>query len=107
MVVALSYVIAVTLSLVLAVVLYPIAGLFWILGLFGKISDTMFKFTSNLIRSLWRDIRKMEAPENQWVCMCGCKNTGNFCSQCGKGKPIAMPTPNVPSANTTGTQNKK
>ena len=95
MVVALSYVIAVILSLFLAIALYPIAGLFWILGLFGKISDTMFNFTSKVIRSLWRDIRKMEdPPENQWTCICGGKNTGNFCSQCGKIKPESIPNPN-------------
>lgn len=92
MVVALSYIIAVIISILLAVLLYPVAALFWILGLFGKIADTMFAFTSRLISSLWRDIRKMdEVPENNWTCTCGFMNTGNFCTQCGKSKHLTIP----------------
>ena len=62
MVIALSYVLAVLLTIALAVVLYPIAGLFWILGFFGKISEALFAFTSKVINSLWRDIRNMNKP---------------------------------------------
>lgn len=97
MVVALSYVIAVLLTVLIAVFLYPLAGGFWLLGLFGKISDKMFDCTTRMIRSLWRDIGKMEeAPKIQWVCSCGGKNSGRFCSQCGKEKTV--PTPNGQSA---------
>ena len=59
MVIALSYILAVLLTIALAIVLYPIAGLFWILGFFGKISEALFAFTSRLIKSLWRDIRNV------------------------------------------------
>lgn len=62
MVIALSYVLAVLLTIALAVVLYPIAGLFWILGFFGKISEALFAFTSKVINSLWIDIRNMNKP---------------------------------------------
>lgn len=85
MVVALSYVIAVVLTLILAVGLYPITGIFWLLGLLGKISDNMFAFTNRVIKSLWKDIRGIETPSaEQWQCECGCINTGKFCSECGK-----------------------
>ena len=62
MIIALSYILAVLLTIALAVVLYPIAGLFWILGFFGKISEALFAFTSKVINSLWRDIRNMNKP---------------------------------------------
>lgn len=84
MVVALSYVIAIILTLTLAIILYPISGLFWVLGLLGKISDNMFSFTNRVIKSLWRDIRaESNVSKEQWVCSCGCSNTGKFCSECG------------------------
>lgn len=90
MIVALSYLIAVILTIALAVILYPIAGYFWVLGLFGKIADRMFKFTSKIIRSLWRDIRGIEKDlGDQWTCSCGCTNSGKFCSQCGA--PVTVP----------------
>ena len=56
MVSALSFIIAIILTAVLAIILYPIAAMFWILGLFGKLSDGMFKMTKRLISSLWKDI---------------------------------------------------
>ena len=96
MVVALSYLIAVILTVILAVLLYPIAGIFWGLGLFGRISDKLFGFTTKVIRSLWNDLRGISADENvkpnesiknQWVCSCGCSNSGKFCSECGAPMP--------------------
>ena len=86
MVVALSYVIAVILTLALAVLLYPISAVFWILGLLGKIADRLFTFTNRVIKSLWSDIKNGDKKsEEQWVCSCGCtNNTGNFCYACGK-----------------------
>ncbi len=59
MVSALSYVIAIIITMCLAIILYPISGLFWLLGLFGKIADVLFRFTTKLIRSLWQDIKGM------------------------------------------------
>ena len=84
MVVALSYLIAVLLTIGLAVILYPIAGAFWVFGLLGKVSEHMFGFTRRTIRALWRDIRGMEKDMAAgWTCSCGCQNTGKFCSECG------------------------
>lgn len=95
MIVALSYLIAVILTIALAVFLYPIAGTFWVLGLFGKVSEHMFGFTTKIIRSLWRDIRGVEKDmAEQWTCSCGCTNTGKFCSQCGA--PVTLPVAAAP-----------
>ena len=62
MIIAISYIIAVLITIALAIVLYPIAGLFWILGFFGKVSEALFAFTTRVIHSLWRDIRNMNKP---------------------------------------------
>lgn len=56
MVVAISYVIAVILTGLLACVLYPISGLFWLIGLLGKIGENLFSFTNKMIKNLWADI---------------------------------------------------
>lgn len=98
MIVAISYLLAVIITLLLAIILYPIAGFFWILGFFGRISEGLFKFTSNMISSLWRDIRKMSNQEamnsvvsnnkvESWQCSCGhINNDGRFCEKCGQRK---------------------
>ena len=52
MVILVSYLVAVLLTVGLAIVLYPIAGLFWVLGLLGKISDKLFDFTTRIIKKL-------------------------------------------------------
>ena len=57
MVVALSYILAVIITILLAIILYPIAALFWIMGLFGKLSEHVFVFTKKTISALWKDIR--------------------------------------------------
>ncbi len=31
---------------------------------------------------------KPKTEENGWICACGAKNTGKFCSECGKPKPV-------------------
>ncbi len=91
MIVALSYVIATILTLALAIVLYPISGIFWVLGLLGKAADNLFAFTNGKIKSLWKDIRSIERPATptQWKCSCGNLNTGAYCSKCGAEKPLA------------------
>lgn len=99
MVVALSYVFAVILTAALAIVLYPIAAIFWIMGIFGRLAEWMFSFTQKVISSLWKDLRNasttsttttepkqhvIEQAPSVWVCSCGTENTGHFCNQCGK-----------------------
>ena len=32
-----------------------------------------------------------EASTNYWVCTCGAKNKGKFCTDCGKAKPVRIP----------------
>lgn len=107
MIVLLSYIIAILLTMALAILLYPVAALFWLLGivgrvlvvlfnLFGKLSDHVFKFTTKVIRHLWKDIRNIEkqpiptAFATTWVCTCGTTNSGNFCSACGGAKIIEL-----------------
>lgn len=55
-----SRIIAILITLVLACILYPIAALFWILGIIGEfvgnISKKMFGFTNHVIKHLWSDI---------------------------------------------------
>lgn len=99
MVVALSYVFAVILTAALAIVLYPIAAIFWIMGIFGRLAEGMFSFTQNVIKALWKDLGnakkaspitvetqpKMIIPSaSAWVCSCGKFNEGSSCSACGK-----------------------
>ena len=31
------------------------------------------------------------APQNGWTCSCGAVNTGKFCAECGKPRPVAAP----------------
>lgn len=57
MVMAISYVIAVCITIAIACILYPIAALFWVFGLLGRISDVLFAFTTNVIRNLWKDLK--------------------------------------------------
>lgn len=52
----LSRLIAVVLTVILAIILYPICGIFWILGLLGKIGTHMFEFTNGAIHKLWEDL---------------------------------------------------
>ncbi len=98
MVILLSYVIAFIITVAIAIALYPIAVIFWVFGLLGKVSDGLFFFTKWAISELWRDLSMSEQsltntpnskPESgaSWTCACGSVNTGKFCSQCGTLKP--------------------
>ena len=114
MIVFLSYVIAFFLTLALAVLLYPVAAFFWVFEMigkvlvvifdaFGKVSDGMFRFTTKVIRRLWKDIRNIEKQpipvisEDAWVCTCGTANVGNFCSACGSRKIIEAEVKVIPA----------
>ena len=105
MVTALSIVIAVILSVVIAICLYPIAAIFWILGLFGHMADGLFKITKRMISALWRDLDRMRNPNTAtvidkgnyietWSCTCGTHNIGKFCSNCGKPQYAEIKTAN-------------
>lgn len=37
--------------------------------------------------------KPMPAPKSIWVCTCGKENTGKFCSECGKPMPVNMTCP--------------
>ena len=62
MIKALSYVIAVILTVLLVCILYPIAGIFWIIGkigdVVGVISDWIFTHANSAIKQLWSELRK-------------------------------------------------
>ena len=57
MVIWLSVIIAIILTFILAVGLYPIAGAFWVLGLFGQVSGKLFDYTTRIIKKLWSDLK--------------------------------------------------
>lgn len=87
MIKALSYMFAVILTFAIAIILYPIAGIFWVLGLFGKIADFLFNFTKKVLSSIWREMREMGNPNPN---------------------PISNPNPNVnfnPNSNPNFKQN--
>lgn len=60
MIVALSYILAVIFTVLVAVILYPIAAVFWVLGLFGKLAEYIFALTKKAIAYLWKDISKFK-----------------------------------------------
>ena len=51
-----SYIVAVVITAIIAIILYPIAALCWIFSLIGKISDNLFSWTNKTIKKLWSDI---------------------------------------------------
>jgi hypothetical protein len=56
MVNVLSRIIAVILTVLIAIVLYPFCGLFWLMGILGRIGEKLFKFTNGTIQKMWSDI---------------------------------------------------
>ncbi|MBE5872299.1 MAG: hypothetical protein E7294_13765 [Lachnospiraceae bacterium] len=61
MVLLLSYIIAIIITILLAIGLYPIAAFFWFIGIIGKmvgsLADFIFAHTNAGIKKLWEDIR--------------------------------------------------
>lgn len=57
MVFLISKMIAVIITVVLACVLYPIAAIFYVVGLLGRAGDTLFKWTNMVIKGLWIDLK--------------------------------------------------
>lgn len=61
MVMFLSYVIAVIITIILAILLYPISAVFFVIGKIGSIlgllADFIFSHTNSAIKNLWEDIR--------------------------------------------------
>ena len=61
MIFVLSFAIACILTVMLVCILYPIAGLFWVVGRLGKIigiiSDWIFNHANMMIKHLWADLR--------------------------------------------------
>lgn len=41
----------------------------------------------NLFAMGQQNAQNSQAPENEWSCSCGAKNSGKFCSECGAAKP--------------------
>lgn len=62
MVMILSYIIAVVITIFLAVFLYPISAFFYVIGkigyVLGILADYIFEHTNSGIKKLWEDIRK-------------------------------------------------
>ncbi len=69
MVIFLSYIIAVVITAILAVVLYPIASLFWVIGKVGNyigiISKFIFSHTNGGIKKLWDDIKRTRIVKDE------------------------------------------
>lgn len=58
-----SYIIAVIITAILAIVLYPVSAICWCLGQIGKVSDSLFKFTNATIKKLWNDIKTSDMKQ--------------------------------------------
>ncbi len=56
MVKTLSYILAIILTIAMVIVLYPIAAVFLVLGLMGRLSETLFDFTTDTIENLWFEL---------------------------------------------------
>ena len=97
MVKLISYIVAIVLTALIALVLYPLAALFYLFSIIGKISDNLFKWANNTIKKLWNDVKESgKAVEvtafdkGIYVCpQCGKENlkTQAFCNNCGTKKP--------------------
>ncbi|MDE6780151.1 MAG: hypothetical protein K2J40_01645 [Ruminococcus sp.] len=62
-----SYIVAVILTALIAVALYPLCGLCWVFSVIGKASGLLFNWTNRTIKGLWADInaaRGTVAPPN-------------------------------------------
>ncbi|MDE6501983.1 MAG: hypothetical protein K2L10_07865 [Ruminococcus sp.] len=57
-----SYIVAVILTALIAVALYPICGVCWAFSVIGKISSNLFNWTNKTIKGLWKDINSTKVP---------------------------------------------
>lgn len=61
MIKALSFVIACILTFLMVIILYPVAGFFWLIGKVGKaiglVSDWIFEHANVAIKRLWSDLK--------------------------------------------------
>ncbi len=61
MVIVLSYIIAVIITIILAIMLYPISAIFFIIGkigyVLGRLANFIFSHTNSGIKKLWSDIK--------------------------------------------------
>ncbi len=97
MVKLISYIVAVVLTVLIALILYPIAALFYLFSIIGKISDNLFKWANSTIKKLWKEVkessREVEAssPDKEtFICpQCGKENPRSnvFCDNCGARNP--------------------
>lgn len=58
-----SYIVAVILTALIAVALYPLCALCWIFSIIGKVSSHLFNWTNKTIKGLWADINSAKAPQ--------------------------------------------
>lgn len=56
MVNVLSRIIAIILTVILACILYPISGIFWVMAMIGKVGSYLFEWTNETIKKLWTDV---------------------------------------------------
>ncbi|MCM1506560.1 MAG: hypothetical protein NC177_05420 [Ruminococcus flavefaciens] len=57
-----SYIVAVILTALIAVALYPICAICWIFSVIGKASSLLFNWTNRTIKGLWADINASRVP---------------------------------------------
>lgn len=61
MIKAVSFVIACILTFLMVIILYPVAGFFWIIGKIGKVVDLVsnwiFEHANAAIKRLWSDLK--------------------------------------------------
>lgn len=57
-----STIIAVILTALIAVALYPICGMCWLFSIIGQASSRLFHWTNKTIKGLWADINASKVP---------------------------------------------
>lgn len=57
-----SYIVAVILTALFAIALYPLCGICWVFSVIGKASSFLFNWTNRTIKGLWADINSSKVP---------------------------------------------